>query len=128
MREMRSVFGGLFLPSLRNHDYTLAEKINIWRGKAATGVSSMWKEMLATDLGEEVPAVGVPVYFLHGVHDYTCTYAEASTYFDRLTAPLKGFYTFSESAHSPVFEEPDKAMVILREDVLHGTNRLADRT
>ena len=74
-----------------------------------------------------VPEVGVPVVFLHGVHDYTCTYAEASTYFDSLTAPLKGFYTFSQSAHSPMFEEPDKVMAILREDVLNGTNRLADR-
>ena len=39
-------------------------------------------------------------------------------------APLK---VFSESAHSPIFEEPDKVMAILREDVLKGTNRLADR-
>ena len=127
MREMRSVVTGLFLASLRNRDYTLTEKINMWRGKAATGVSSMWKEMLAIDLADHVLEVGVPVYFLHGVHDYTCTYAEASTYFDSLTAPLKGFYTFSESAHSPMFEEPDKVMAILRGDVLNGTNRLADR-
>jgi pimeloyl-ACP methyl ester carboxylesterase len=127
MREMRSVVTGLFLTSLRNRGYTLAEKISLWRGKAATGVSSMWREMLATDLAEHVPEVGVPVYFLHGVHDYTCTYAEASAYFDSLTAPLKGFYTFSKSAHSPMFEEPDKVMAILREDVVNGTNRLADR-
>ena len=128
MREMRSVVTGLVLPSLRNRDYTLAEKINLWRGKAAMGVSSMLKEMLATDLGEHVTDVAVPVYFLHGVHDYTCAYAEASIYFDSLTAPLKGFYTFSKSAHSPMFEEPGKVMAILREDVPEGTNRLADRT
>jgi pimeloyl-ACP methyl ester carboxylesterase len=128
MRHMRSIVTGLFLPSLRNPDYTLAEKINTWRGKAATGVSSMWTDILAVDLAEHIPRVDVPVYFLHGVHDYTCTCAEASGYFDSLTAPLKGFYTFSESAHSPMFEEPDKFMAILREDVLRGTNRLADRT
>jgi pimeloyl-ACP methyl ester carboxylesterase len=128
VREMRSVFGGLFLVSLRNPDYTLTEKISMWRGKAAMGVSSMWKEMLATDLAEQVPGVDVPVYFLHGVHDYTCTYAEASAYFERLKAPLKGFYTFRASAHSPMFEEPARVMAILREDVLRGTNRLADAT
>lgn len=128
MRGMRSVVTGLFLASLRNREYTLGEKVSLWRGKAATGVSSMWKEMLATDLAERVPAVGVPVYFLHGVHDYTCTHAEASAYFDRLTAPLKGFYSFSESAHSPAFEEPDKVMAIIRQDVLAGANRLADKT
>ena len=68
------------------------------------------------------------MYFLHGAHDYTCTLAEASAYFASLTAPLKGFYTFSRSAHSPMFEEPGTFMTILREDVLNGTNRLADRT
>lgn len=128
LRQMRSVFTGLFLLSLRNPDYTLSEKINLWRGKAAMGVSSVYGEMLATDLAERIPRVGVPVYFLHGAHDYTCTHAEASAYFDSLAAPLKGFYTFGESAHSPIFEEPDKVAAILREDVLRGTNRLADRT
>ena len=54
--------------------------------------------------------------------------AEASACVDRLTAPLKGVHTFSESAHGPLCEEPDEVMRILQEDVLHGTNRLADRT
>jgi pimeloyl-ACP methyl ester carboxylesterase len=126
MREMGSVVTGLFLPSLRNRDYTLAEKINLWRGVAAMGVSSMWTEVLATDLAERVPRVGIPVYFLHGVHDYTVSYQLAKAYYERLEAPVKGFYTFHESAHSPLFEEPEKACRIMREDVLTGATRLAD--
>ena len=39
---------------------------------------------------------------------------------------VKGFYTFNQSAHSPLFEEPEKMRRILREDVLAGANRLAD--
>lgn len=127
MREMRSIVSGLFFPSLRNRDYTLAEKINLWRGKAAMGVSSMWTEVLATDLAERVPAVGIPVYFLHGVHDYTVSYPLAKAYYDKLVAPVKGFYTFEHSAHSPIFEEPQKTCRIMREDVLTGTTWLADR-
>lgn len=127
MREMRTVVSGLFLPSLRSRDYTLAEKINLWRGKAAMGVSSMWTEVLATDLAERVPAVGIPVYFLHGVRDYTVSYPLAKAYYDKLVAPVKGFYTFEHSAHSPIFEEPQKTCRIMREDVLTGTTRLADR-
>jgi len=126
MREMRSVATGLFLPSLCNRDYTLAEKINLWRGKAAMGVSSMWTEMLATDLAERVPRVDVPVYFLHGVHDYTVSYPLARAYYERLEAPVKGFYTFHESAHSPLFEEPEKTCRVMREDVLTGSTGLAD--
>jgi pimeloyl-ACP methyl ester carboxylesterase len=125
-RGMRSVVTGVVLESLRNRDYTLSEKLNLWRGKASAGVSSVWNEMLATNLAEAVSEVAIPVYFVHGVHDHTCSYSEAAFYFDRLAAPLKGFYTFGESAHSPMFEEPEKLRTILREDVLQGTNRLAD--
>jgi pimeloyl-ACP methyl ester carboxylesterase len=125
-RAMTSVFDGIFLASLRSREYTVGEKLATWRGKAASGVSTMWREMLATDLAERVPEVRVPVYFLHGVHDATCAYAEGKAYFDKLRAPRKGFYSFTESAHSPVFEEVEKARRILREDVLAGTTRLAD--
>jgi hypothetical protein len=39
---------------------------------------------------------------------------------------LKGFYTFKQSAHSPLFEEPDKMGEIMRKDVLKGAKGLAD--
>jgi hypothetical protein len=50
----------------------------------------------------------------------------AKGYFEKLNAPIKGFYTFEQSAHSPMFEEPEKMQKILLEDVLTGTNDLAD--
>lgn len=126
MHDMKSVFTGLFIPSLQFREYTLGEKINLWRGKASSGVSILWGEMQATDLSKQAPALNLPVYFLHGVYDYTTSYTEAKSYFERLDAPLKGFYTFDHSAHCPIFEEPDKVLQILREDVLAGTNNLAD--
>ena len=39
---------------------------------------------------------------------------------------MKGFYTFGKSAHSPILEEAGKARRIMREDVLAGSNGLAD--
>jgi hypothetical protein len=63
---------------------------------------------------------------LEGVYDYTCSYTLAKEYFEQLKAPVKGFYTFEQSAHSPMFEEPEKTQKILREDVLAGANSLAD--
>ena len=44
----------------------------------------------------------------------------------RLVAPVKGFYTFERSAHSPMFEEPERTLTIIRDDVLTGGARLAD--
>ena len=44
----------------------------------------------------------------------------------QVRAPVKGFYTLDHSAHSPIYEEPEKVRRILSEDVLSGTNKLAD--
>ena len=125
--DMNSVITGLFLPSLQSHDYTLKEKFNTWRAKAVSGVALLWDEMLATDLSKEATELAVPVYFFSGVHDYTVNYTLAKEYFEQIKAPVKGFYTFEQSAHSPIFEEPEKVQKILLEDVLVGANSLADR-
>jgi pimeloyl-ACP methyl ester carboxylesterase len=82
--------------------------------------------MQQTDLAAQIPELRLPAYFLHGRYDYTCAYPLARAYVQRLRAPVKGFYTFDQSAHSPVFEEPARARTILREDVLTGDRRLAD--
>lgn len=124
--EMRSVLTGILLPSFTNREYTLMEKINLWRGKARSGVSPLWESMLATDLPTQVPELAIPVYFFEGRYDHTCSYTEARAYFESLKAPVKGFYTFEQSAHSPIFEEPERALHILQDDVLAGANDLAD--
>lgn len=124
--EMKSVLTGIILPSITNREYTVMEKINLWRGKARSGVSPLWDAMLTADLSSQVPELEIPVYFFEGRYDYTCSYTEARSYFDILQAPLKGFYTFEQSAHSPIFEEPKRAVRILNEDVLAGANNLAD--
>ena len=127
MREMRSLFAGLVIPSLLFREYTVGEKWRFWYAKARAGVSPVWEDLVRTDLRTSVSAVGTPAYFLHGSHDYTVNYSLARSYCDRLEAPLKGFYTFAASAHSPMFEEPDRMNRILREDVLTGSTGLADR-
>ena len=124
--DMTSVLADIVLPSWQCRDYTLGEKMNTWRGKFQTGVSSLWKEVMVTDLNDRVTRLDIPVYFLHGIHDYTVSYTEAKAYFEKVQAPVKGFYTFEESAHSPFFEEPEKTQTILAEDVLTGSNGLAD--
>lgn len=124
--DMDSVLTGIFIPSLQSRDYTLSEKINTWRGKSNSGVAPLWDDILATDLSKEVPELSIPVYFFEGIYDYTCSYTLAKEYFDQLKAPIKGFYTFEQSAHSPLFEEPEKMGHILQEDVLIGVNNLAD--
>jgi pimeloyl-ACP methyl ester carboxylesterase len=127
MHDMHSVITGVFWPSITSRQYTVGEKVRLWRSKFTTGVMPLWtQQILATDLSELVPKVELPLYLLHGVHDYTCNLSLAHEYFESVQAPVKGFYTFDRSAHSPIFEEPEKVRRILSEDVLHRTVKLAD--
>jgi pimeloyl-ACP methyl ester carboxylesterase len=126
IHDMHSILTGIILPSLTFREYTFMEKINMWRGKARNGVSVLWDTALTTDLSQDVTEFKLPVYFFEGIFDYTCNYLLAKDYFERIHAPVKGFYTFENSAHSPIFEEPEKSLKILQQDVLTGTNNLSD--
>ena len=126
MHNMKSVVSGIFLPVMQNREYSFSEKIDIWRGKWSVHSTNMWNQMIATNLTAEVPKLDIPIYFFHGIYDYTVSYTLAKDYFEKLQAPMKGFYTFEQSAHSPLFEEPEKMQHILQEDVLVGVNNLAD--
>ena len=125
-RDMTSVMKGVFLASWLCPDYTVMEKLNIWRGKFSSD-ARLWDEVLAMDLTRMITTLGVPTYFFHGKYDYTVSYPETKAYLGMLRAPVKGFYTFDQSAHSPMFEEPSKIRQIMANDVLTGTNAHADR-
>ncbi len=127
MRNMRSIVTDLFLPSLNFSEYTLSEKFYFWYGKSKSGVSQNWEEMIRTNLMDTKVDFKIPVYFFHGVHDYTCSYELAKEYFVKINAPIKGFYTFNESAHSPLFEEPEKTKKILINDIKNLTVELSDK-
>jgi pimeloyl-ACP methyl ester carboxylesterase len=123
--DMKSIVTGLLLRSFENREYTLGEKINMWRGKIFSG-SRLWNTQLSTDLTKKVTRLEIPVYFLHGVYDYTISYPLAKAHYEQLDAPLKGFYTFTQSAHSPLFDEPKRMREIMQTDVLAGAKGLAD--
>lgn len=116
----------IFFASLRCTDYTTMERINIWRGKIFSAKTGLRGELDAFDAIIEVPVLDIPVYFFAGRYDYTSCYSLQREYYECLKVPVKGFYTFKESAHSPLFEEPKKAMSILYEDVLNEITILQD--
>ncbi len=122
--DMNSVITGIFIPSLLCREYTLTEKFNLWRGKSRSGISILWANMITTDLAMQVTELKLPVYFVGGIYDYTVSYILAKDYFEKIKAPVKGFYTFERSAHSPMFEEPEKMRQILRDEVLAKLNHL----
>lgn len=124
--EMKSVIRGIFIPSLLCKEYNIKEKYNLWHGKSRSGISVLWANMVTTDLNVQVTELKLPVYFVGGVYDYTVSCILAKDYFKKIKAPIKGFYTFEKSAHSPMFEEPEKMQHIISNDILPGKNCLSD--
>jgi pimeloyl-ACP methyl ester carboxylesterase len=124
--DMASVVTGVFLPAWLCQAYTLRERLDIWRGRAFSRGTALATQELTTDVTAIVTSLQLPVYFLHGVFDHTVDYDMARGYLRHLCAPVKGFYTFTHSAHSPVYEEPERARAILRTDVLTGRATMAD--
>lgn len=78
--DMKSIVTGLLLRSLLNREYTLGKKINMWHGKILSG-NRLWNTQLSTDLSKKVTRLKIPVYFLHGAHDYTVSYPLARSYY-----------------------------------------------
>ena len=118
--NMKSLLTGLFIPSLACREYTLKEKFNLWSGKARSGVHPLWDKMISTDLTQKMNEVKIPIYFFHGRYDYTVSYPLAKRYFDAIQAPVKEFFTFENSAHSPHFEEPQRVKEIFENYIIKG--------
>ena len=115
--DMESVITGIFLPVWRVRAYTLLDKINVWRGKLWSR-PFFWEALLRDDLSARLTEFDLPVYIFVGRHDQTANPALSRAYFDAIEAPVKGFYVFESSAHSPLFEEHGRATEILLNDVL----------
>ena len=127
MRNMKSVFKGVFIPVWTCKAYTLKEKINIWVSKFKFVKKARFiDELFIIDIPTKVPKLDVPVYFLSGKYDLTVNIDLSKAYLEKLQAPIKGFYTFVNSAHSPLFEESQRVKEIFVNDILKGKTNLAD--
>jgi pimeloyl-ACP methyl ester carboxylesterase len=127
MHNMRSIIKDIFLPSWTSRAYTVREKFNIWKAKFSfVPKSGLRYQIISLDIPGEIPGLEIPVYFISGKYDLTVNKDLSKEYLEKIEAPVKGFYTFGNSAHSPMFEEPEKLLEILTKDVLKMTTTLAD--
>ncbi len=125
--KMKNIITEIFLETLFFPEYTIKEKLAFWVGKSKSGISVLWNEMIKQDLSLKVTNFKIPIYFLHGKYDYTCSYELSKSYFYVIDAPVKGFYTFENSAHSPHFEEPNQFKEILLNDVCNNRTQMSDK-
>lgn len=116
-RKMDNVITGLFFPSLRCTTYTQKERIEIWKGKIQSSEFPVSGDTNTFNAFEDIPSMEIPVYFMVGKYDYTCLADLQVKYYEALDAPKKKIYFFENSAHSPLYEEYDKAKIALEEIV-----------
>lgn len=127
MRNMKSVFTGVFIPVWTCKAYTLKEKINIWVSKLKFVKKARFiDELFVLDIPSMFPKFDVPIYFFSGKYDLTVNVDLSKAYLEELQAPVKGFYTFENSAHSPLFEESERVNEVFVNDILKGETNLAD--
>jgi len=124
-RKATSQYRAIYLPTMESPEYSLGEKINMWRGIILNKKSPLSHDAKTENIEELNTKYEVPIYFISGKYDYICPLELVKEYFDMIEAPVKGIYEFDESAHSPMFEEPDKVMKVLVEDVKQGKNELS---
>lgn len=100
-------------PVKRSFEYTLKEKRNYEKGLE---LSSKAKGM---EMGERslLPfgfVCKVPHYIAQGIDDISTPYQMAEKYSEQIRAPKKAFLTYTNSGHEPLFEEPERFMIDLR--------------
>ncbi len=119
MRHMTSVMTGVFIPVLRCRAYTLRERITIWKARAfLRSRTELIHRFFTAELMSRTIRLDIPCYFMSGQYDYTVNFGLSKKLLDQIEAPKKAFYMFERSAHSPMFEEPERMKRILSEHVL----------
>ena len=128
MHNMKSIIKGVFFPVWMCRAYTLKEKFNIWYSKFSfVNKTDLRKQVINSDITAKVTQIDIPVYFISGIYDLTVNHDLAREYLKDMESPLKGFYSFANSAHSPMFEEPERFLEIMIKDVLNQATILADK-
>lgn len=86
--------------------------VKAWNDGSLASITALIGELNAVDF-DDVTEIGVPVFMLHGRHDYTTPAQIASDWLARLDAPAKGEYWFEHSAHLAFMEEPGRVLTTL---------------
>ena len=127
MYAMRSRFWGTLVPIIQCRAYTLGEKIRLWRSAVFIQRSTrLFREYFEADLPSRISGLPIPLYFISGIYDQTVSGNLAEDMLKNLRAPRKGFYAFTQSANSPIFEEPRRFLQIITGEVLKGMVNSAD--
>lgn len=111
----KTEFEGIVLPILFGKCYTVKEKLNYVPAMKMYRTTPLYAELDGFDYRSEITSLEIPVYFISGDTDYNCPWKLAEEYCELIDAPDKGFYLIPDSAHSPLWENPEATCDILKQ-------------
>lgn len=89
--------------------YTVGDKIGYARGMLFAQ-RTLFPYVTVANLFETSNKFEVPIYIFQGDYDYQVSQALTREYYEAIEASDKAYYAFANSAHYPMWEEPEKFM------------------
>ena len=111
----KSEFAGITWPIITAKCYTVKEKINYVVSMKMYRTTPLSNELDGFDYRQSLTELKVPAYFISGESDYNCPWELVKDYNEKINAPSKGFYLIKDSAHSPLWENPEDTCKVLRD-------------
>ena len=111
----KTEFEGITWPIITAKCYTVKEKINYVISMKMYRTTPLSAELDGFDYRQSLKELKVPAYFISGEYDYNCPWELVKDYNEKIKAPDKRFYLIKNSAHSPLWENPEDTCKILRD-------------
>jgi proline iminopeptidase len=103
--------------TLQVPEYDLVTKVRTGAATLDT-LGVLYPKLQDLDLRTAVPRLEVPVYLVQGRYEARGRAEPAEEWFAELEAPSKELIVFERSGHRPMFEEPDRFVEVLTDQVL----------
>ena len=110
----KSEFAGIAWPIITCRCYTIPEKVGYIPAMKMYRTTPLSKELDDFDYRDTITRLEIPAYFISGEYDYNCPWELVEEYCEGLDAPAKGFYKIKNSAHSPLWENAEDSMEIMK--------------
>lgn len=111
----KSEFEGITWPIITAKCYTVKEKINYVVSMKMYRTTPLSTELDGFDYRQSMTEMKLPVYFISGETDYNCPWELVKDYNEKIKAPDKGFYLIKNSAHSPLWENPEDTCRVMKD-------------
>ncbi|MEM7034474.1 MAG: alpha/beta hydrolase, partial [Chloroflexota bacterium] len=104
----------LLRTALATPEFAWPDIISFVRGNRFS-MNALWSELQRYDARTRHTSIEIPITLVLGRNDRVISPRLGAEYLDALRAPEKELIWFEASAHSPLYEEPEKFNTVVRQ-------------